>query len=330
MKPEASVIIPMYNSQMTIRQTLAGLESQTNKNFEIIIVDDGSTDSSHTVVKEFIKRGMLLPVDIIRQKNSGASAARNAGAARAHAKVIIFLDSDCIVPENWIQVMTETLKGNVAGCNCVCKVKNAQSLIARYVDYEVSRRHERMIGKNVNALSTGSASFIKSIFEEAGGFDISYTAASGEDFDLCFKIRDKGYHLLFTDKTFYHHYHPDTLKKYLRQQYYRGYWRVKMYQNNKTRVLEGDSYTGMEAQAQFLLSNLALASLLLAFAAPFLPIIGFGGLLLANLPLGLWSYKREKKFLLFAPVIASLRSLAGTIGVYAYIINKVKGRKETK
>ena len=107
------------------------------------------------------------------------------------------------------------------------------------------------------------------------------------------------------------------------QQYSRGYWRVEMYLRNRDRIIKGDSYTGHEAQVQFILSNCALVSPLLMLISPYFLAIGFGMLLLSNLPLGLWAFRREKKFLLIAPLLASLRSLAGTIGAYVYAIKNI-------
>jgi glycosyltransferase involved in cell wall biosynthesis len=324
-KVEVSVIIPMYNSQNTIIQVLEGLEIQTAKNFEVIVVDDGSMDRSSQLVADFAKQSNLA-IYMARQENLGPATARNMGVRCAKGKVIIFLDADCIPTPNWVEAMSDVLKGNIVGCNCVCKTKNSRSLIARYVGYEVSKRHEQMVGKSIDALSTCMAAFRKDVFVKAGGFDTGYKAASGEDFALSFKIRQMGYDLIFTDKTYVFHYHPDSLKRYLRQQYIRGYWRVKMYRDNIGKIVKGDSYTGYEAQLQFGLSVFAFASILLAVFNPFWPLVGIGALLLSNLPLGLWAYRREKKFVVIAPVLASLRSLAGSVGVYAYLSKHIPNK----
>lgn len=74
-----SVIIPMYNAHRTIIQTLTGLANQSIKNFEIIIVDDGSTDNSLSLIKEFVDKNHLN-VKIIQEKNSGPAKARNLAA----------------------------------------------------------------------------------------------------------------------------------------------------------------------------------------------------------------------------------------------------------
>lgn len=317
-----SIIIPMYNAEKTIIQTLEGLENQTKKDFEVIVVDDGSTDSSPILVTKF-ERESHLPVKLIHQTNSGPAKARNLGVANSKGESIIFLDSDCIPAPNLVEEMIRPLRGDIVGCNCGYRVKNKNHLVARYVDYEIARRHHRLVGRNIDAVASNSASFLKSVFIEAGGFDTQYTAADAEDFDLAFKIKKGGHSLAFTDCTFVYHYHPSSLGKYLRQQYSRGYWRVRLYLRNKEQIIKGDSYTGHEPQIQFILSNLVFLSLPLMIISPYIILVGFGMLVLSNIPLGLWAGKKEKKFLLLGPLIASTRSLAGTLGAYVGLIRNM-------
>ena len=92
-----------------------------------------------------------------------------------------------------------------------------------------------------------------------------------------------------------------------------------MYLGNKDKILKGDSYTGHEAQVQFILSGLVFLSIPLAVINP-LFLLSFVALLFSNLPLGLWTFKRERKFIFIAPVLASMRSLAGTLGVCMYFV----------
>lgn len=317
-----SIIIPMYNSKKTIIQTLKGFEDQTNNDFEIIIVDDGSTDDSSGLITQYKDQSELI-IKLLSQKNSGPAKARNLGVKHSQGEIIIFLDSDCIPPRNWVEKMVEPLNEKIVGCNCGYKVIKKESLIARYVDYEIAKRHEKLIGRNIDTIGTYSASFKKNIFEDIGGFDTKYSDASGEDFNFAFDIRKKGYDLFFTDKTFVYHHHPDSLSKFLKQQFWRGYWRVKMYLGNKDRIIKGDSYTGYEAQIQFILSGFLLISIPMIVFYPVITLLCFAILLLSNVPLGLWAFKREKKFLVIAPILASMRSLAGSIGVYKYIIENM-------
>jgi len=317
-----SIIIPMFNAEKTIIQTLKGLEDQMESDFEVVIVDDGSTDDSSKLVTKF-KNQSELTIKLLHQKNSGPAKARNLGVEHSEGDIILFLDSDCIPPENWVEEMVKPLNKKIVGCNCGYRVKNKESLIARYIDYEIAKRHEKLMGRSIDTIGTYSASFMKNVFEKIGGFDTKYRAASGEDFDFAFNTKKMGYDLVFTDKTFVYHYHPDSLRKYLKQQFWRGYWRVRMYLGNKDKIIKGDSYTGYEAQIQFILSGFALLSIPMIVFNPIITLFGFGVLLLSNLSLGLWVFGRERKFIIIAPLLASMRSVAGTLGVCKYFVEKV-------
>lgn len=315
----------MFNSEKTVIGTLQALEKQTDKNFEIIVIDDGSIDSSFEAVYVF-KKNSDMQMTLLKQENSGPAKARNAGIEHSKGNIVIFLDSDCIPQYNWVEEMIRPINDTIVGCNCGYIVKNKESIVARYVDYEIAKRHEKLIGKDINTIGTYSASFTKRVLIEIGGFDVNYRMASGEDFDLAFNIKKLGYNLVFTDQTFVYHIHPDSLRKYLRQQFWRGYWRVRVYIRNNDKIIKGDSYTGYEPQIQFILSCFSLLSIPMLFFNPILTLFGIGLLLLSNIRFGICAYKIERKFLIVAPLFASMRSIAGTFGALKYCVEK--GYKE--
>lgn len=90
--PLVSVIVPVYNVEKYLRQCLDSILGQTYKNLEVIIVDDGSTDSSADIIKEYKKKDNRIVT--ISQKNQGLSAARNVGIKKANGDYIMFVDSD--------------------------------------------------------------------------------------------------------------------------------------------------------------------------------------------------------------------------------------------
>lgn len=98
---KVSVIIPVYNVEKYLRQNLESVANQTLKDIEIICVDDGSTDSSFEIVKEFAEKdSRFVPV---QQANGGAGAARNNGLRRANGKYLSFLDSDDFFEPNMLE-----------------------------------------------------------------------------------------------------------------------------------------------------------------------------------------------------------------------------------
>jgi len=108
MKDLVSVVIPMFNSQDFILNTLLSIQKQSYKNIEIIVVDDGSTDGSFEQVNELASKDKRIK--LLRQKNSGAGIARNHGMDIAKGEYIRFVDSDDILPEDSIEYMLKMAK----------------------------------------------------------------------------------------------------------------------------------------------------------------------------------------------------------------------------
>jgi glycosyltransferase involved in cell wall biosynthesis len=115
-KPLVSAIVATYNRADVVGQAIESILGQTYENIEVIIVDDGSTDSTHEVLRQFGNR-----LRVFRQENAGPAAARNRGIAAARGEIISFLDSD----DTWLQEKTERQvallerAGNSVPC-CVC------------------------------------------------------------------------------------------------------------------------------------------------------------------------------------------------------------------
>jgi len=104
---EISIVVPAYNAQKTIAICLDSIFDQTFKDFEIIVVNDGSTDHTEHILQTYRDK-----LKIINQKNRGAAAARNQGAAAASSSYIIFFDADIIAQPTLLQKMHQTLLNN--------------------------------------------------------------------------------------------------------------------------------------------------------------------------------------------------------------------------
>lgn len=109
-KPLVSVIIPCFNSQLTIIETLDSVYNQTYKNVEIIIVDDGSTDGTVAVLQDYLKNG--LEAKILKQENRGQSNARNNGLKVANGEFVFFIDSDDLIVNTFIEQCISIYEAN--------------------------------------------------------------------------------------------------------------------------------------------------------------------------------------------------------------------------
>lgn len=100
-----SVIVPVYNSERTLSRCVESILSQTFSDFELILIDDGSTDSSDTICDNY---GMAdARVKVFHKKNGGVSSARNVGLGNAKGKWVTFCDSDDYVDCSWLEIFVQ-------------------------------------------------------------------------------------------------------------------------------------------------------------------------------------------------------------------------------
>lgn len=111
---KVSIIIPNYNGEKYITECLDSVYHQKYKNFEVIIIDDGSTDNSVAIIEEYIQLYKIKNINFIKQNNMNASVARNKGIETASGYYLYFLDSDDIVLENGIMDLIENIEKNDA------------------------------------------------------------------------------------------------------------------------------------------------------------------------------------------------------------------------
>lgn len=109
-----SIIVPVYNSSSYVSKTIDSILNQTYKYFELILIDDGSTDSSLTILKSYEKKDNRIKV--ISKTNEGTSSTRNLGISIAKGKYISFIDSDDWIENDMIEIMLDKIKSSQAEC----------------------------------------------------------------------------------------------------------------------------------------------------------------------------------------------------------------------
>lgn len=132
-----SIVIPVHNVENYLYQCLKSIDNQTFRNFEIIIVDDGSTDKSLQIATNF-KNNSSSTVYIIHQKNLGVSIARNAGILYSHGNYICFIDADDIVSNNYLLIMYKQIiffKSDLCICNSLSFNKINEINIRKHKSY---------------------------------------------------------------------------------------------------------------------------------------------------------------------------------------------------
>jgi glycosyltransferase involved in cell wall biosynthesis len=290
----------------------ACLKQDSSADREVIVVDDGSTDSTGDQIHSF-------PVKYIFQPNRGPASARNTGWRAAEGEIICFTDSDCRPRSNWVDLL---LKGfDAKGVGAVggsYDIENQESLLASLIHEEIVERH-RTMPEWVQCLGSYNLSVTRGILEELNGFDENYRFASGEDNDLSYRIRKAGYRLRFLPKARVGHDHTERLMKYLREQYRHGFWRVRLYRHHPE-MIKGDDYSGWRDFLQPPLGILGMLIFPLIIFNPnhffwmFLGVIFINLILPFPLICGILQRKNEVKFLLLFP-LSFVRSIARGLGM---------------
>ena len=174
-----SIIIPCYNSERFITETIESVLSQTYKNYEIIVVDDGSTDNTKSIVSNYPE------IKYIYQTNQGTSSARNNGLKVSKGKYIIFLDhDDKLLPER-LQSGVEYLEDNL---NCAFVLGwfdyiDSNGLIFNTaIDHLDDVDYKTMLEGKI-LVSPSGCMFRKEHLITVGGFDPNTDAGAGEDYE---------------------------------------------------------------------------------------------------------------------------------------------------
>ena len=228
--PRVSVIVCAYNGERTMDRCLASLETLNYPDYEVIVINDGSTDRT----KEISERYKY--VQLINQTNQGLSAARNAGLRAATGDIIAYTDCDCMVDPDWLMHLVARFLtsdfGAVGGpnlpppdnsmvANCVAVSPGAPAHVL--LDDEIA---EHIPGCNM--------AFRREALEAIDGFDPLFRAA-GDDVDVCWRLQNKGYKIGFSAAAVVWHFRRNTVRDYVKQQEGYGKAEALLYFKHPTR-----------------------------------------------------------------------------------------------
>ncbi len=225
-EPPVTVVIPTYNYGRYLSETIESVLSQTYKNIELIVIDDGSTDETREVVQRF------LQVHYFWQPNQGTGKARNKGAAVSKGPYIIFLDGDDKLHPQYVELtIKEILKDSGVGA-----VYTGTEFFGNVNKIELPKKIRCRFSILGGVFGQFGASLIRrKAFEDVGGFDEALTVY--EDFDFAIKLLiKKGWKLRSVDQVLhYHRVHgknrsgdPAESKRAM-QQLDQRYWFLKAY-----------------------------------------------------------------------------------------------------
>ncbi|QTE22443.1 glycosyltransferase [Polaribacter cellanae] len=219
MKLLFSIIIPVYNRPQEIDELLESLTKQDfSDDFEVVIIEDGSDNSSKAIVEKYKNQ---LDLNYFFKENSGAGASRNFGMEKATGNYFIILDSDVLVPPQYLLEVKKALEANFTdafgGPDAAHK---SFTSLQKAINYSMTsvlttggiRGKKKGIGKfQPRSFNLGLS---KKAFEKTNGFS---KMKNGEDIDLTFRLWENGFETQLIDKAFVYHKRRSTIKQFYKQ-----------------------------------------------------------------------------------------------------------------
>ncbi len=217
--PRVSVMVCTFNGAKTIGACLEGLQELDYPDFEVIVVNDGSTDSTPAIVREF-------PFRLINIERQGLATARNIGMRAATGEIVAYIDDDARPDRHWLKYLAAALERSpYAGVGGPNVPPADSSIVASCVaDAPGSPTHVLVSDREAEHIPGCNMAFRKLALEDVGGFDPQFRAA-GDDVDLCWRLLAAGHKLGFSPAAVVWHRPRGSIRAYWRQQ--RGYGRAE-------------------------------------------------------------------------------------------------------
>lgn len=177
-----SVIISNFNRKDMIEKCVPAMLRSNYRNFELVVVDGGSTDGALDFLQRAAKKNKKLKVFV--DKTPGRNPARNTGIKNAKGEILIFVDSDCVVERNWMREIIKPFENKKVG-GVIGRTKADKKGLFWY---HMENSYVQYIGHN--------SAYRKEIVRRLGGFDVRFKTAK-EDTDLAFRVLEAGYEIVY-------------------------------------------------------------------------------------------------------------------------------------
>src|SRR5881296_45399 len=217
--PRVSVVVCSYNGAPTIRDCLEGLSRLAYPNYEVIVVDDGSTDDTAAIARRYNGR-------LIQTENRGLANARNTGLQAATGEIVAYLDDDAYPDPQWLTYLVATfMSTSYAGVGGPNIAPPGDGPIAECVAQAPGGPvHVLVTDRQAEHIPGCNMAFRKASLDAIGGFDPQFRTA-GDDVDVCWRLREFGWSLGFSPAALVWHHRRNSVRTYWKQQI--GYGRAE-------------------------------------------------------------------------------------------------------
>jgi glycosyltransferase involved in cell wall biosynthesis len=318
----ASIVLPVHNDEETVRECLESICKQTYKNFEIVVVDDGSTDSTPILLSEISSRNKRIRV--ITTSHVGTSEAKNIGLSNSSGAVIFFAEGDAIYEPTYLDEAIKCLdqdKKNGGVCVLGEPWITRETFVTKSMYAEKMVIHELIRQGRLEPYY--SWVFPRQVLDEVGAFDSKLSQA--EDRDLFARVKRRGYKIGLVQKILWRHMRNETTSQFMLKCYVKGKRRIDyLVKNGRYREFV-KGVAGLWAIMIIMIfiyispwvaiAGIALASVLF--------LARFARILVVGLRIGV-----PRRSLLLLPVFQLLRYLGNaagyTVGLFAWMLIRQK------
>jgi glycosyltransferase involved in cell wall biosynthesis len=300
-----SVIIPVLNSFQPLRSCLQALTQQkTTFSYEVVVIDDGSTENLQPLREEF-QESLALSWHVF-PANRGPAAARNAGIERARGDIILFTDADCEPEPDWVEQLAKPFADpKVMGAKGIYRTRQ-DDLWAKLAQLEFEERYECLLKvSDIDFIDTYCGAYRRTELLAVKGFDETFPKADNEDVDLSFRVKQRGGRFVFVPQAVVWHRHREGWWNYARLKFGRGFWRMRVYRKHPTKAGR-DSYTPWTLKSQMLLIGLLPLGLLSKRNRSRWSTAWLG----TCFPLARIAWEKDPILIPWAPILALVRGLA--------------------
>lgn len=270
-----SIIVPVYNRPHEVKELLQSMVEQTDRDFEVVIVEDGSNVMCDSVCENYKDR---LDLYYYYRENAGPGQSRNFGCKQAKGNYYIFLDSDCMLPPDYVEIVRKALKNNPADAfGGPDKAHPDFTLLQKAINYSMTSlfttggirgKSEKLDKFYPRSFNMG---YSDTVFQTAKGFS---KMRFGEDIDMSIRIIKSGFQTKLLKDAFVYHKRRSTLKQFFKQVFNSGIARINLYKKHP------DSLKFVHWLPAFFLSGtMALIVLSIVMSPYFLLFIVLYGLL---------------------------------------------------
>ena len=226
--PYFSVIIPVYNRPDEVRDLLRSLSRQSSHDFEVLLVEDGSTVPCEAEVKAYDDK---LDVHYYYKENEGRSIARNYGIERAVGEYFVFFDSDCVIPDDYFTTLARALKKRYVPC-----FGGPDAASVDFTDMQKAINFSMTSFLTTGGIRGGKVQlekfvprsfnmgYSRKVWERVGGFREMFS----EDIDMSTRIRQAGFDITLIREAYVYHKRRTSLQKFARQTYVFGMSRITL------------------------------------------------------------------------------------------------------